>query len=100
MLNVETPLPVESIISGCRGDLWLKNVVLILACGELNFKRGAGGRFCTLGSLFPRSLKRLDLDQPTVDNGGFSRGRSVAAAVGCCHFNSTLMALQGQQKII
>ena len=42
------------------------------------------------------------MDQPTVDNGGVSRGRSVAAAVGCWllalqrHFNGTSMALQWQ----
>ena len=33
-------------------------------------------------------------DQPTLDNGVVRWGRSVAVAVGCWHFNGTLMALQ------
>ena len=74
-----------------RGDLWSKNVVLILALNDT--KRGEGGPFYK-GSLVLRLLKRTVLDQPTVDNGGVSRERSVAAAVGCWHFNSSSIALQ------
>ena len=46
-----------------------------------------------------RLLKRAVLDQPTVDSGGVSRGRSVAMVVGCWlfafqwHFISPSMAL-------
>ena len=43
----------------------------------------------TLGSLFLRFLKQKILTQPTVQDGGVSRGRSVAPAVGCW-----LLALQ------
>ena len=34
------------------------------------------------------------LEQPTVDIGGVSRGRSVAMAVGFWHFNGTSIELQ------
>ena len=44
---------------------------------------------------FTEIVKTHGLDQPTVDNGGVSRGRSVAMAVGCWHFNVTSMALHG-----
>ena len=48
---------------------------------------------------FPlRLLKRTALDQPTVDNGGVSKRRSVAVAVGCWHFDGTSMALQQHFK--
>ena len=50
-------------------------------------KKGGSGFF------FQRLLKRAVLDQPTVDSGGVSRGRSVAVAVGCLHFNGTSTAL-------
>ena len=48
------------------------------------------------GPFFPRLLKRAVLDQPTVDSGGISGGRSVAVAVGCGLFdyNGTSMALE------
>ena len=69
--NRETPT------SGCRGDLWSTTVFLILACDDIIFKKKMGSAF------FPRLLKRAVLDQPTVDSVGFSRGRFVAAAVGC-----------------
>ena len=46
------------------------------------FSKKGGVCFYTIGSLFPRSLKRTVLDQSTVDNGGASRGRFVAVAVG------------------
>ena len=70
--------------SGCRGDFWSKNVFLILACDD------------TISKLhyFPRLLKRAVLDQPFVDMDGVSRGRFVAVAVGCLHFNGTSTALQ------
>ena len=100
MLNVECMSPpVKFISSGGRGDFWSKNVFLILACDDTIYKK-KGVHFCTLGSLFPRLLKRTVLDQPPVDNGGVSSGRSVAVAVGYWllalqwPFNGTSMALQ------
>ena len=74
--------------SGCCGDLWSKNIFLILVCDDIIFQK-KGGLFLHLGVLFPRSLKCAVLDHPTVDNGVVSRGRSVALAVGCWHFNGT-----------
>ena len=58
-----------------------------------------GGLFLGLGVLFPRLLKRTVFDQPTVDNGGVSRGRSAAVAIGTSmalqwQFNSTSTAIQ------
>ena len=46
-----------------------------------------------------RLLKRTVFDQPTVDNGGVSRGRSAAVAIGTsmalqCHLNGTSTAIQ------
>ena len=41
----------------------------------------------------PRLLICSVLDQSTVDSGRVSRGRSVAVAVGCLHFNGTSTAL-------
>ena len=82
MLNVVCPLPMKFITSGCRGDLWSKNVFLIWACDDTIKKKGCP--FCTLGFFFPRLLKHAVVDQPTVDNVEVSRGRSVAATVGCC----------------
>ena len=91
---------MKFITSLCHEDLWSKNAFLILACDDIilayddTVKEKKGIRFCTLGSLFLGSLKRKVLDQPTVDNGGGSRGRSVAVAVGCWHFDGTSAALQ------
>ena len=39
-------------------------------------------------------LKHMVLEQPTVDIGGVSRGRSVAMAVGFWHFSGTSIELQ------
>ena len=86
--------------SSCRGDFWLKNMFLILACDKTFIWIYCYRFFCFF--LF------AVLDQPTLDSGGVSRRRSVA--VGCwlfalqrhfngtsaahyLHFNGTLMAL-------
>ena len=50
-----------------------------------------GVRLCIVWSLFSGLIKDTVLDQPTVDNGEVSRGRSMAVAVGCL-----LLALQRQ----
>ena len=67
---------------------------------KIDFCLGRGGPF------FSRLLKFTVLDQPTVDNGGVSMGRSVAVTVGCWllaigtsmalhwHFIGTLTTLQ------
>ena len=53
------------------------------------------GHFCEGGGcFFLRLLKHMVLEQPTVDIGGVSRGRSVAMAVGFWHFNGTSIELQ------
>ena len=54
---VWTPHP-KTPTSGCRGDLGLKNVFLILACNDTIFPK-KGGLF------FPRLLKRVVLVPPT-----------------------------------
>ena len=98
LLNV-CPLPSKFITSGCRGDLWSKNIFLILDCDDTIIKK-RGFRFCTLWSLFLRPLKHTILEEPTVENGGVIKGRSVAVAVGCWllalqrHINGTSTALQ------
>ena len=59
-----------------------------------------GGLFLLLDAPSSEIANITVLDQPTVDNEGFSRGRSVAAAVGCWllalqrHFYGTSTALQ------
>ena len=77
--------------SECHEDFWSKNVFLILACDKtISFSDSV---------FLPRLLRRAVLDQPTVDSGGVTRGRSVAVAVDCClfalqcHFNGTSTAL-------
>ena len=74
--------------SRCHGDFWSKNVILVWACDDTILKKKWVRFFC------PRLLKCAGLDQPTVDSGGVTRGRSVAVAVGCLHFNGTSTALQ------
>ena len=39
-------------------------------------------------------FKCAGFDKPTMDNRGVRRGRCVAVAFGCWHFNGTSMALQ------
>ena len=73
---------MKLITSGCRGDLRSKNIFLIFPCDDKIIKKKGGDRFFTLGSHFLRSLLCTDLDQPTVEDGGVSRVRSVAVAVG------------------
>ena len=71
---------MQFITSGCLGDLWSKNVILILACDDKVFnKRGVHS--------FLRMLKHTVVEQPNVDNWG-------AVAVGYWHFNGTSMALK------
>ena len=90
----------ETPTSGGRGDLWLKNIFLILACDDKIVKKKCESVFS------PRSIKYTVLDQPTVDNGGVIRGRSVLwlLAVGCWllalpwHFNGTSMAKNTHKK--
>ena len=48
----------------------------------------------TKGGYFLGGIKHTDLDQPTIVNGGVSRGRSVAVAVGCVYVNGTSISLQ------
>ena len=55
--------------SGCRGDLWTKNLFLIFAC-DVNILKKEVVRFCTLGSPFPRSLKQTVLVKEHIPNIG------------------------------
>ena len=86
--------------SGCRGDFCSKNVFLILACDHTILRKKGGFLFGAGSVFFLRLLKHTDLDQPKMDNGGVSGGRSVAVAVGCWllalqwHSNSTSRAVQ------
>ena len=75
------PWRCKTPTSRCRGDLWSKNVFLILACDDTIKKCGV--------SFFPRLLKQTVLDQPTLDSGGVRRGRDFesvlaqSSAVAC-----------------
>ena len=82
--NLSLPSVVEPLVEQCIPNIsmWWHNF------------QYRGVRFLTLGSLFLRLPKRMVLDQPTVDNGRVSRGRSVATAVGCWLLNGPSMALQ------
>ena len=73
----------KTFTSGCPGDLWSKNLFLIVACEDTIFK----GRPFFVWKL----LKHETLDQPTVDSGRIGRGRLWLLAVV---FFCILMALQ------
>ena len=96
LLNISA-LAVKFITSGYTGDLWSNNIFLILACDDTIIQK-RGVNLFTLWSLFPRSLQRTVLDQPTVDNEGVSRGRSVAVGTSTAiqhyelrHYESTFI---------
>ena len=61
MLNVECPLRMKFITSGCRGDFWSKNVFLYWPAMTQLKKRS---KFV----VSPRLLKRAVLDPPTKTN--------------------------------